>query len=259
MPRVILIHWNAAEAEERAERVRRAGYEAIPVADLSGPKARALGEAPPDIFVIDLSRLPSHGRDVAIYLRKHKSTRLVPFVFVDGEPEKVEKLRALLPDAFYTGWKAIKKTLRQASKIKLENVVVPDTFAAYADTPLPRKLGIRPGSGVLVLNAPRGFAKALGPLPANVELKKDANGTVRLVLLFVKSRLELNREFAPAARVLEDKGGIWIIWPKKGSKIETDLTQADVRQYGLAAAFVDYKVCAVDETWTGLLFTRRRS
>lgn len=259
MPRVILIHWNAAEAEERAERVRRAGYEAIPVADVDGPKIHALGEAPPDVFVIDLSRLPSKGRDIAIHLRKQKSTRLVPFVFVNGEPEKVEMLRALLPDAFYTGWKAIKKTLRQACKIKLENVVVPDIFAAYADTPLPKKLGIRPGSSLLVLNAPRGFAKTLAPLPANVEFRKEANGTARLVLLFVKSRLELNREFAPAARVLDDKGGIWIIWPKKGSKIETDLTQADVRQYGLAAAFVNYKVCAVNETWTGLLFTRRRT
>lgn len=258
MARVLLIHWNAAEAEERAERLRQAGHEAIGLADFSAPVFSAVREALPDIFVIDLSRLPSHGRAVATFLRQQKAARLVPLVFVGGEAEKVAALQKVLPDALYTEWKGIKMALRKASKLKLENVVVPDTMGAYADTPLPKKLGIRAGSTVLLLDAPPGFARKLKPLPEKVELKTAANGMARLIFLFVKSRADLNRNFASATRALDERGGVWILWPKRASKVASDLTQADVRQYGMAAGFVDYKVCAVDDTWSGLLFTRRR-
>jgi hypothetical protein len=79
-----------------------------------------------------------------------------------------------------------------------------------------------------------------------------------LVLLFCGSRVELDRRLPAARSVLAEKGGLWIIWPKQGSALEGDLTQAAVRERGLAAGMVDYKICAVDETWSGLLFTRRR-
>src|SRR5687767_14567225 len=102
MPRILLIHWNEAEALERAARLGMAGFEATAIWDETGGVAlRRVRENPPDAFVIDLSRLPSHGRDVATWLREGKATRGIPLVFLEGDAEKVARLRALLPDATY--------------------------------------------------------------------------------------------------------------------------------------------------------------
>jgi hypothetical protein len=78
------------------------------------------------------------------------------------------------------------------------------------------------------------------------------------VLFFVDSLATLQRRFGVASRTVRDGGGLWIIWPKKASGVKTDVTETAVREYGLAAGWVDYKICAVDETWSGLQFARRR-
>jgi alkylation response protein AidB-like acyl-CoA dehydrogenase len=126
-------------------------------------------------------------------------------------------------------------------------------------TPLPKKLGIRPGSTVSLLGAPADFESTLGTLPENVRFEKDARGRPNVILLFAKSRADLERRFPAASRALAEKGGLWIIWPKKASGVSTDLSEKDVRAFGLSASFVDYKICAVDQTWSGLLFARRRT
>jgi hypothetical protein len=129
----------------------------------------------------------------------------------------------------------------------------------YSGTPLPKKLGVRAGAVVTLLGAPPGFERKLGALPEKVRLKRQARGKANLIVLFLKSRAELDRRFPVAARALAEGGGLWIAWPKKASGVTTDLTQATVRRFGLGAGFVDYKICAIDETWSGLLFARRRS
>jgi alkylation response protein AidB-like acyl-CoA dehydrogenase len=131
-------------------------------------------------------------------------------------------------------------------------------LAGYSGTPLPKKLGLRAGSVVALLGAPADFRRTLGALPENVRLVNHARRRAHRVLLFVRSQAELRRRFPAAVRALDEGGGLWIIWPKQASGVPTDLTQAVVRRVGLAAGLVDYKICAVDATWSGLLFARRR-
>jgi len=258
MRRVRLIHWNAAEGEERAALLKRAGYRVDFDAKLEPEGLRAFRANPPDAFVIDLSRLPSHGRAVATVLRQQKATRTAPIVFAGGDPEKVARTRELLPDAVYTGWDNIRGALEHGWKNPPAAPVVPATMQGYSGTPLPKKLGIRPGSTVALLGAPEGFERNLQPLPEGVRLLSRAGNGAERVLLFVKSRAEMARRFGAATRAVGEKGGLWIVWPKQASGVATDLTQPDVRAFGLEAGWVDYKICAVDETWSGLLFARRR-
>ncbi|MHC4470605.1 MAG: PleD family two-component system response regulator [Planctomycetota bacterium] len=259
MSRIVLVHWNAAEGEERADRMRSSGHDVRVHSDEGGAGLRAVREDPPDAFVIDLRRLPSHGRAVGLWLRQTKTTRHVPIVFVEGEPAKTALVRDLLPDAAYTDWRHVRGALRRAIARPPENPVVPQTMAGYSGTPLVKKLGIKPGATVALLGAPEGFEETLGPLPEGVRLKRQARGKSDLILLFVESRAKLARRFPAALRALAERGGIWIAWPKKTSGVESDLNQVRVRAFGLEREVVDYKICAIDETWSGLLFTRRRN
>lgn len=258
MPRVVLIHWNAGEAEERAGRLRRAGHRADIFADRSAEGYRALRESPPDLFVIDLSRTPSHGGALGTWLRQQKATRRIPILFAGGNPEKVARVRRLLPDAIYTEWSRIRGAMRRALQSRPKAPVVPGTMDGYSATPLPRKLGIREGSSVALLRAPKGFERTLGTLPDDVRLRGEARGRADVILLFARSLADLRSRFPAAARALAERGGLWILWPKKASGVATDLTASGVRAFGLGAGFVDYKICAVDATWSGLLFARRR-
>lgn len=248
------------EAEERAARLRSAGHQVGVQSDQRGGTEafRGVRQNPPDAFVIDLSRLPSHGRAVAGWLRQTKATRHRPIVFVGGEAEKVAQTRRLLPDAVFTEWSRIRGALRQALRRPPAAPVVPGTMAGYSGTPLPKKLGITAGSTVALLGAPHGFERTLGALPGNVRFQRHARRAAHRILLFARSCADLERRFPAAAKAVADGGGLWIVWPKKSSGVETDLAEPLVRAFGLAAGWVDYKICAVDETWSGLLFARRR-
>ena len=258
MARVFLFHWNEAEARERAARLARFGHDAVIPRFASGADFKAIAAHPPDAFVIDLSRLPSHGREVAAALRERKATRTVPIVFVDGAPEKIDRIRALLPDAVYTDWKRLRGALRSALRRPPAAPVVPGPMAGYSGTPLPKKLGIKPGSVVALRGAPAGFEKTLGRLPEGVRVTRTARRADR-TLLFVRSQAELARRLPGAARALEAGQGLWIVWPKQASGTKSDLSERHVRERGLALGIVDYKICAIDETWSGLLFAKRRT
>ncbi len=259
MPRVILIHWREAEGAAGAAILAAAGYETACLAPRGGPGLRALRENAPDAFVIDLSRQPSSGCAVAIELRRQKATRFAPIVFAGGAPEKVDRIRKLLPDATYTGWDDMANAMASALANAPVRPAVPSTMELYAGAPLAKKLGVRTGRAVALLDAPEGFERKLEPLPPGVEIRRGARGRAGLVLLFAASMRHLRKRFAAAERLLEHGGGVWIAWPKKASGISTDLGETAVRSFGLAAGFVDYKICAIDETWSGLLFTRRSS
>jgi hypothetical protein len=119
--------------------------------------------------------------------------------------------------------------------------------AGYSGTPLPKKLGIKDGANSAILNAPDGYAKSLGVKAAS-ELKCDLD----FIQFFTKSRAELEKQLPRLRRSIKPHGMIWISWPKKSSKVETDLTEDIIRDTALALKLVDVKVCAVDETWSGL-------
>jgi hypothetical protein len=134
----------------------------------------------------------------------------------------------------------------------------PGDLAGYSGTPLPKKLRIGEGAVVALLNAPDGFASQLAPLPAGVRLQKRADGA-GVLLAFMKSAAILERDLPALAREMKDGRTLWLIWPKKASGVETDLSEGRVRDQALATGLVDYKVCAVDATWSGLAFAVRRT
>ncbi|MBK5293052.1 MAG: hypothetical protein JJE04_15445 [Acidobacteriia bacterium] len=259
MKPVLLVHWNLPEAQERLLKLRQAGFEAKLFDGPTPESLRSIRDDLPAAVVIDLGRLPSHGRAVGVALRQSIKTRLVPLVFVDGPPDKVSRVRELLPDAAYTGWSGIKKVLLAAIQKPVEQVAVPPRMSESRNTPLPRKLGIRKDTNVVLLGAPSAFERKLKPLPAYVHLqRKPDGGNAHRVLLFVKSRMELERGFDQALRAMGPKGGLWILWPKRSSNVRTDISQNDIRAFCLEAGLVDYKVCAVDEIWAGLLFSQKK-
>ena len=259
MYRVQLVHWNEQEAAQRAKRLGALGYE-VAHEILPGPAfLRALKHKAPQAIVIDLGRLPSQGRDLALSLRRNGATRHIPLLFVGGKEEKVARVRQLLPDAAYTSWDAIGPALHEAIAHPPEDPIVPgSSFAAYAGRPLPAKLGIKAAMTVALLGAPPGFERTLGALPEDVALQRDAAQGSDLILWFVRARADLARgldEMVPHAA----RAPLWIAWPKRASGVRSDLSQQVVRQTGLHAGLVDYKICSIDETWSGLLFTRRKA
>jgi hypothetical protein len=129
-------------------------------------------------------------------------------------------------------------------------------LAGYSGTPLVKKLGIKSGSTLALIGAPEGFRRELIGLPADVRVSTRAAGAPELVVWFVQRRKDLSR-VARIGRLMTS--GLWIAWPKKASGMATDLTENDVRDAGLANGLVDYKVCAINETWSGLKFARRKS
>jgi hypothetical protein len=127
----------------------------------------------------------------------------------------------------------------------------------YSGTPLPRKLGIKPGATVAFLGAPDGFGERLGTLPDGVEVRRRAQGALDVVVLFVERHARLADRFGSAAKALVPDGGLWVAWPKQRSGVPTDLDFPTVQRFGLDAGLVDNKSCAIDETWTALRFVVR--
>ena len=130
-------------------------------------------------------------------------------------------------------------------------------MAGYSGTPLPKKLGLKEQSRIAFIKAPKDFQSYLGPLPEGAELVKRLSKPLDLVVLFVTSERVLARDFAKLAEKLATNGMIWIAWPKKSSGVATDLTFARVQRIGLDAGLVDVKICAIDDTWSGLKFVFR--
>lgn len=258
MQRVRLIHWKESEAEEKVEYLKSAGYKVE--SSLFDPDSlRQIRQEPPAAFVIDLSRLPSQGRDFALGIRINKASRNVPLVFVGGELAKVKGIKELLPDAVYTQWDQIDEPLRKAIDSPPTNPIVPDSvMAGYSGTPLPKKLGIKENAVVALVNAPNGIKDTMGELPEGAVLRSGLQSIGDLTLWFVRSRAELEKGMRKMFD-FGDSAGLWIIWPKKSSGVESDLTQNIVRKIGLASGLVDFKISAVDKTWAGLRFTKRKT
>lgn len=129
----------------------------------------------------------------------------------------------------------------------------------YSGTPLPKKLGIKPGFRVEFVSAPADVQAELRDPLTDCELRRDGEGKSLLdfAMVFTKTQSELKKEFRRLAKLLAPAGMLWVSWPKKSSGVATDLDENKVREIGLAAGLVDVKVCAVTEIWSGLKFVRR--
>jgi hypothetical protein len=127
----------------------------------------------------------------------------------------------------------------------------------YSGTPLVKKLGIKPDSLVTLVAAPKGFKSELAGLPTGVRFSHRFTPTPDLAIWFVSSRREVEGRMPEIARVMG--AGLWVAWPKKASGVVTDVSENVIRSAGLAQGIVDYKVCAINEIWSGLKFARRKS
>jgi hypothetical protein len=125
-------------------------------------------------------------------------------------------------------------------------------MAAYSGTPLPQKLGIKEGHTVATVSAPPGFATALGELPAGVRIVRDVRSHRDVVVAFFTARAAFERRYAALSAAIFPDGGLWIAFPKKASKVPTDMTDHVVRAVALPTGLVDNKVCAIDDVWTGV-------
>ena len=127
----------------------------------------------------------------------------------------------------------------------------------YSGTPLPKKLGIREGSRLAIVDAPEGFAKTLRPMPDGVEIAARVRGHLDVVVLFATRLAALQRRFGASVRSLEPDGGLWVCWPKKASKVETDLTFEVVQKMGLDAGLVDNKSASITDVFQAMRFVYR--
>ena len=256
--RVRLFHWNAAGSGALIQSLALAGHIVEYDEKFSSQVSRSIRESPPDAIVIDLTRLPSHGREVATYLRGSKVTRTIPIVFLDGEPAKVEAIRGLIPDAVFTSSASVASALVRAVTDRPVNPVVPPQMMdRYAGRSVAQKLGIKPGMRVGVIDAPRNYDTVLGPLPEGAMLVEDAEESTPVTLWFAERPDTLQSQLRIMAR-RATRSRLWILWRKGQSRSANVINEKFLRESGLAAGLVDYKVCCVNETWSALAFAVRK-
>jgi hypothetical protein len=249
MPRVVVIHRDPAEAAEQASRLCDADLLAEPYPVL-GPKGfRELRANPPDAIVIDLMRTPSYGRSMGALIRESKSLRSIPLVFVEGDPSKTRATKQVLPDAVYTPWAKLRKAIGRAIERAPERPSLPRSARTVAE-----KLGIENCKSLKTINFPKECMLELPPGPLKSERADDAE----VLMVWARSEAVLSRELPAAAKWISKGRRLWLLWPKKASGVKTTLTMPRVRELATAHGLIDYKVCAVDETWSAMAVGPRR-
>lgn len=256
-----LVCWNEDLTTQREKELRSAGFrvEASPMRGASGI-IRHFREINPAATIIDLDRLPSHGREIAIALRASKTTRHIPIVFAGGAEEKAARLRAELPDAVFTPWNKIAAALKSAlASPPIAPVQPVPHIQRWSNSSLTKKLGITADMSVAWIGSDEdGLDEIIGELPEGASLSKRITSGTGLVLYTVHSLRELDAAVDHAGAHLPEGASFWIIHLKTAAKQHTDFNQNDVRELALSRGFVDYKVCSVDARWSGLKFTRRK-
>jgi len=254
MARVRLVHWKANEAAALLAGLRAAGHTVDYDEKLSSAGFGAIRQSPPDAFVIDLSRLPSHGREVATFVRGLKATRHILIVFVGGLPEKIEAIRKALPDARFSAPGRLRTAVRAALADRPANPVVPPRMMErYASRTAARKLGIREGSRTMLIDPPRNYAAVIGALPEGAVLEETPGAGCPVTLWFVEEAPACAGAL-PGMRRLATRTKLWILWRKGGG-----ITQQFLRESAAAVGLVDYKICSVDATWSAMLYARKRA
>jgi CheY-like chemotaxis protein len=245
--RVVVVHYEPAEALALAERLRRDGIAAEPYLHVGTRGLRDLRANPPDAILIDLMRMPSYGRAMGAMLRETRSTRAIPLVFLEGDPEKTARVRDLLPDALFATFPRLKAVIERAIRRPPADPVVPDRAV-----PIAKKLRLRDGVTVALIGAPTGFESTLG----GAKTTRSGNGDV--VLLFVKSAAALGRDL-PRFASLERGRALWILWPKRASGVAADVSLPRIHEACAPFGLVAYKTCSIDDTWSAAAIAPRRT
>ena len=253
--RIRLMHWNKIEAQDYLDLLKSAGYDLQYQEKFVPGLLRSFRESPPDAFVIDLGRLPSHGREIAIAIRQSRTTRRIPIVFCEGLEEKIEKVRMQLPDAAYCRRANLIPTLRKVLAEPRKEPVTPVAMMdRYATRSTVQKLGITKGSTLLLIDSPRDWQKVIGTLPPGVTILEDAEDASPSVTLCFVHGLDGLRSTLSDVRGLAKSTKLWILWRKGGSARRGELTGELVRENANDLGLVDYKICSANEIWSGMLF-----
>jgi hypothetical protein len=250
MARIRMLHWRDHQALLSA--LRTAGHQ---VDFEVRPTITTIRTANPEAIVIDLSITPSRGRDYAVYLRGSKSMRHLPIVFVDGEPEKVQKIRELLPDAVYTTLGKVAGAIKRAMlKAPAAPVVPPQYMERWTGRTTAQKMGIKEGSRVAVIDPPPDYVRVLGELPKDVVLEEDPEEILPVTIWFVRDPEDYIRAL-PRKRKIAVRSRFWVVWPK-GQR--DGINQFVIRETALQLGLVDYKICSVNEVWTAMVFAVKK-
>lgn len=249
MARIQLIHWKPAEAEPRIRQLEAAGHEVLYVPPDPQGTLRHLRDQGLEAIVIDLTRSPSHGREVGRACRMSPSLRPIPLIYVDGEPEKVDLIKKILPDASYTGWSKIRSAIKQALRYPVEEPVRPIAYMeTFHNKPLWKKLGIKPNDEIALLRAPEDFL--VDQTPDGVRLVNRIAATTAMAIWFVRSQRELMDGLELIVNRI--KIPLWIAWPKQASKLAPDLSFPGIRAETRKAGLRESKVCAIDQHWSSM-------
>jgi len=254
-----LVCWNEDAARQHARELKKAGFTVNASALRTSGLIGQFRDHPPAAVLIDLDRLPSHGRAVAMVLRGGKSTRHIPIVFAGGAQDKIQRAREQVPGALFATWAGVSAALKSALKNPPALPGPTKTYMQhYAGSSLVKKLDIKPNACVALLNPPDGLEDQLGELPEGAQLETKLSPQTKLAIWFVRSARELESEMEYLGMRLPEGSSLWIVYPKRTSRFKVDFTQNDVRGTGLRAGWVDYKICAVNADWTGLKFARKK-
>jgi len=257
MPRIRVFHWKAEEAEGFIEALRASGHQVAYDEKIRPGLFAKIRASPPDAFVIALTRLPSHGRDVAVFLRGSKATRHLPIVFVDGAPEKGDGIRRLIPDAADASLSRLGAALQKAlTKPPAVPVVPPQMMERYRMRTTAQKLGIVKDTAVGLLDPPGDYASVLGPMPDGVSFIEGAARDCTVTLWFVSDAVVYQSRLQ-RARTLAARTKLWILWPKGGQR--TGISHPYLRETANSVGLVDYKICSVNDRWSAVAFARKKA
>lgn len=254
MARVCLFHWKSEEAQPLLATLKAAGHTVDYRERLES--YREVRDNPPDAIVIDLSRMPSHGRELAVFFRGSKKTRHVPIVFVGGEPEKVERVRKLMPDAAYTPATRLRGALRTAMANPPKSPLLPSRMMdRWGSRSTAQKLGVGKDAKVAVIDPPPGYAQAIGTLPEGAYYDEDSTEDCPIALWFVHGVPEFHAAL-PRMRKLAARSRLWILWRKnKKDGLDGNLIRTGCIDVGL----VDYKICSINESWSAMVFAVKKA
>jgi hypothetical protein len=252
-----LISWHE-DIKKKATALRSSGVriDTAPMIRLSGVVGE-LARLNPTVLILDLDKLPSNSREIAIALRSSKSARHIPILFAGGVAEKIMRIRTENPGASFVSWSEAPQALAALLKQPPPTppVMPPRDFSA---TPLLKKLGIRDEMQIALIAAPDAFEELLGDLPENTAVITRITPKTNLALCFVRSLGDLTGTLDLLTLRLPEQASVWIVHPKRSGKFHVDFNQNDVRDRALAIGLVDYKVCSVDSDWSALKFAWRK-
>jgi CheY-like chemotaxis protein len=251
---ISLTHWKAGEAKPLIALLEQAGYTVHYAGDRKPMRMTELRKLNPVAAVVDLSRMPSYGKYWAAEVRA-SSLKHLPILFVDGDAEKVAQVKAALPDATFTSRDKLVDALKRAKPVS--NPVAPSRMMASTRS-VALKMGIKPGQPVAVFNAPPGYPKIIGVLPEGAKFEEEPKEPAPVAVWFVRE-LDAYLSGLREMRKLAAQSRLWVLYPKQKKGKRSGITQFDLRESAIQAGLVDFKICSVDETWTGMAFAVKKN